>query len=133
MGQLDVHIRHGGGGGPDLGGLIAPAVVAGVVAGVALIIQALMWPIIGTGVAVLVAWFATRGRRAARRAEIAAQWAAARRAVEDEDRRWKLELARARAPQVHIDGAVIAGALAAVVQQYQQAQPAQVLRGEVER
>ena len=133
MGQLDVHIRHGGGGGVDLDGLIAPALVVGVVAGVALIIQALMWWIVAAGAVTLVAWFATRGKRARCRAEVARQWAERRAAIEEMDRRWQLELARAKAPQIHVDGATIAGALAAAVQQHMQAQPVQVLRGEVER
>jgi hypothetical protein len=127
-----------GGGGKAI--LAVAAVVAVAVSGAA-IIQALMWLFIAAAVTVILLavaggaiWFATRDRRAQRQAEITARWAAARQAVKDADHSRRLELARAGAPQIVIDPAVIAGALTAAVRQAQyQPEPVRVVRGQVER
>lgn len=129
--------------GPDLSWLIGAGVVAGVAVAAVTVILELLWLIAALTIALLVAvpvaWFLTRGIRARRRAEVAAQWGAAREAAVEADRlrqverhQRRLEIARASAPVVQniIDPAGIAAALGV---QYQLRQPARVVRGEVER
>jgi hypothetical protein len=140
MGQLDVHIRHGGGG-PDLGGLIyvAIAVVIAVVA--EFVLSIIVWLAVAVGVALVLAlalltwWLLTQPARKARFAETyrqadeLARETKRREALERHQR--ALELARASAPVIQnvIDPSAIAAALAGAQLQH----PAGVVRGEVER
>ena len=142
MGQLDVHIRHGGGG-PDLSGLIIPAVIVGVVVAVVMVVmQFIVWILAFLGAVFLVGaglltwWLCTQPARKARWAEAYRQAFAAR---EEADRQqvmqrqaFALELARASAPVINniIDPAQLAAAVAGA---QLLRDPARVVRGEVER
>jgi hypothetical protein len=129
------------GGGPDMSWLAGLGAAAGVAAAAAVVVTELLWVIAALSAALIialpVAWFATRGYRARRRAEVVARWAATREAAEEDRRRRalerhqrRLEIARAAAPVVQnvIDPAALIAAALAV-----QPDPARVVRGEVER
>lgn len=144
-GDLKVGIRHGGGGGPDVGALIGPAVIIGIAVGVAVIIATFAWLVITAGVilAAVRLWILHRKNVAtlaitaafAREHEIREQKADARLAAQ---RAHELEVARvsasAPASQGAIDLPAIAAIVAAAVAGAQlQPQAVRVLRGEVER
>jgi len=143
MGQLDVHIRHGEGGGGDIAKIIAIGAGAAVLCGgaataglTAALADLLYWVAGTTGCAVAaggVLWAATRrGRleRRARAAEIRADQERAYRAeVEERYARRALVAAQAQAQA----WAPVIGAIAAAVRQQPDPQPARILRGEVER
>lgn len=112
MGQLDVHIRHGGGGG-DIFAMLAPVAVVGFIGYAAVELAAktvaaipvwvfVMAPVVAVAVAVWVTRTLMRhNRREA--AEFTAR-CAERRAIEaaekEERRRHRLELAAASAPVI---------------------------------
>ena len=142
MGQLDVHIRHGGGGGtdPQIVAVVAVAAIlgSGILAALAVVIEILaviLGAILVLVVAVLAWWLCTQPARKARHAEVYRAAFAAREEAEQRQalqrRQLALELARASAPVINniIDPAAIAAAVAGAQQQH----PARVLRGEVER
>jgi hypothetical protein len=141
MGQLDVHIRHGGGGGPSLDGLVVPVVLAALATAVIeFVLSIIVWLAIIMGVvlaaalAVLIWWLRTQPARKARFDEAYRAGAARLRAADEakvlQRQAFALELARASAPVINniIDPAAIAAAVAGA-----QRQPARVLRAEVER
>lgn len=143
MGQLDVHIRHGGGGGPDLSGLIGAGILCGVIAGVAMAVMefALLIAVVLIAVLVIAAaglawWLITNPARKARFDEAYRAGTATLRAADEaralQRQAFALELARASAPVINniIDPSLIAAAVAGA---QLQPQPVRVLRGEVEK
>ena len=148
MGQLDVHIRHGGGGG-DIAKIVAIGAgalilaggggVAAAAAGLAAALVDLLYWVAGTVgftvVAVPILWAVTRRRRMERRvtaAEIRAEQERAYQAgIEERHARRALAAAQAQAQA----WAPLIGAIAAAVRQEPASgpQPVRVLRGEVER
>jgi hypothetical protein len=137
-----------GGGGPDLGGLIQLAVMAGTAIGIALVIAEFAWLVIILGVVAVAVRLYLLHRKNLATAAIAAAFAAEheiKRAFAAADlaakRRHELAVAAASAPRVEITNvipdsmAALAGALNTTRQSYTaQPQPARVtIRGELER
>ncbi len=141
MGQLDVHIRHSGGG-PGIADLLPLAVLAGVAIGLAVIIIQFAWLILSGAAAAVAARLYLLHRAAvdsrviaaafAREHEIRRQEKAAALAAE---RQHELAVAAAGATVIQniIDPRAIAAALGVQPQPQPWPQPARVIRGEVER
>ena len=145
MGQLDVHIRHGGGGG-DLVKIVAIGAGAVILAGgggvaaatagiAAAVVDLLYWVAGVTGfavVAVPVVWAVTRRRRIEARIAAADHREAVERAYHAEVLARQQARAAIQAEAQARAWAPLVTAIAAAVSQ-QQPQPAPVIRGEVER
>ena len=145
MGQLDVHIRHGGGGGGDLAKIVAIGAgvlvltggggLAAATAGITAALTDLLYWVAGTiGLTVAAAgvlWAATRRRRMERQVATAELRADLERAYRAEVLARQQERAAIQARAQAQAWAPLVTAIAAAVQQQPGAVP--VLRGEVER